>query len=778
MESVESKSLPLVSIVIPVFNGGNFLKDAIDSALAQDYPNIEVIVVNDGSTDLGVTEKIALSYGGKIKYLKKKNGGVASALNLGISSMEGDFFSWLSHDDVYLPSKISNEIYALFKSKDVRNIVVEGYRVVDKNKRYLYTVNLRDTFSELELSKGLYSVIKGGVNGCSTLIHKSHFKRVGLFDENLPTTQDYEMWFRMFQGQNIIYLESSNVLSRSHEEQGSKKAEGPHIFECNELWINIARNVTENEVKKNFGTRCNYLKELYEFLKLSSYKDAANIVKIDYLTEIGKEIFNQTNVRMLEEFYELTNFDRDKLKPWFELSRLNTDKKPSILFLLADLGTPSGLNNATLRIADCLEKDFFCVVTTEEGEGRSIRMSPPWNPTEISSDRLLIFANTLGFDYIVNSYHFYDDSLELYRIAKYYKVKTIALNHESIEFPLLKSKPMSFFWKKIDRLRLADKVVWLNSVSADFYNLFNQNGFYIPNFIEQEQNKLEPIKKDIDIISIGRFDDPMKALDAIVTIFSYVSKVKPNSTITILGKIDLKLKSRLFPNLTIGELIEKFSLKGKINFEGQVKNVNDYLRRSKVNVVTSDTEGFGLSILEASTQGVPTVCFDSFVGKDIVVNNETGFLVSKGDLKEFSKKIIELLTDRNLHNRLSENAKRIVSKFDSDDVSMRWKHMLKDDVSDPEKKKDKLDSTNVAHFLSCFRTSSSQNEKLWELERNEFKKFYEYRCQLLGLQDEILQLKKQNRDLLLSKSWRITAPLRKIMSCLSKCRKELTNRRN
>ena len=99
---------PKVSIIIPVYNGEMYIKEAIDSALAQTYKNFEVIVVNDGSSDK--TDEICKSYGSKIRYFKKENGGVSTALNLGIKKMNGEYFSWLSHDDLYLPNKIKEQI--------------------------------------------------------------------------------------------------------------------------------------------------------------------------------------------------------------------------------------------------------------------------------------------------------------------------------------------------------------------------------------------------------------------------------------------------------------------------------------------------------------------------------------------------------------------------------------------------------------------------------------------------------------------------------------------
>ena len=83
---------PKVTIIIPVYNGSDFLAEAIDAALAQTYEKCEILVINDGSSDGGASEQIALSYGNKIRYYFKENGGVSSALNFAFEKMTGEWF--------------------------------------------------------------------------------------------------------------------------------------------------------------------------------------------------------------------------------------------------------------------------------------------------------------------------------------------------------------------------------------------------------------------------------------------------------------------------------------------------------------------------------------------------------------------------------------------------------------------------------------------------------------------------------------------------------------
>ena len=216
---------PLVSIVIPVYNGSNYMREAVDSALAQTYKNIEIIIVNDGSTDN--TEEIAKSYGDKIRYFAKENGGVATALNLAIRNAKGEYISWLSHDDVYYPEKIERQIERLSGLSNDRDrdntILISNYSLIDEKSSLISSQQFHKTHAADKLNYPLYPLLNGIVHGCTLLIPKRCFEEVSYSDEHLKTTQDYDLWFRMFPKYEVIFMPDLFVKSRWHAEQGSKK---------------------------------------------------------------------------------------------------------------------------------------------------------------------------------------------------------------------------------------------------------------------------------------------------------------------------------------------------------------------------------------------------------------------------------------------------------------------------------------------------------------------------------------------------------------------------
>lgn len=234
-----------VSIVIPVFNGSNYLREAIDSALAQTYPDIEIVVVNDGSRDDGETERIALSYGDKIRYFSKKNGGVASALNMAIEKMSGDYFSWLSHDDLYCPEKVETQMRALAGMANPRAIAYGDHAVFYDNAADAEEVRL----PHVPPGQFRYFITVNNIlHGCTLLIPRAAFDECGRFNEALRTTQDYDLWFRMAEKYQFIHIPGALVKARSHAEQSSTKMKSTALEEINGLLSDFARKLSEAEL--------------------------------------------------------------------------------------------------------------------------------------------------------------------------------------------------------------------------------------------------------------------------------------------------------------------------------------------------------------------------------------------------------------------------------------------------------------------------------------------------------------------------------------------------
>lgn len=211
---------PLISIVIPVYNGSNYLSEAIDSALRQSYENKEIIVINDGSCDDGKTQQIMKNYGEKIRCFSKQNGGVATALNFGIQNMKGEYFAWLSHDDVLKPDTL--EVYVEYLQKVPQNTILYGnFDLIDETSKPYDMLNFLDMYTEEQLENSVCPVVLGCVNGCACLIHKSHFARVGMFNEGLKIAQDNDMWFRIFRGQKVKFISKLLCSKRYHSQQDS-----------------------------------------------------------------------------------------------------------------------------------------------------------------------------------------------------------------------------------------------------------------------------------------------------------------------------------------------------------------------------------------------------------------------------------------------------------------------------------------------------------------------------------------------------------------------------
>lgn len=183
--------LPKVTIIVPVYNQEKYIRECVDSILMQDYENLEIIVVDDGSTDS--TPDILKSYGSAIRYIRQANQGAAAALNHGLRLAQGELVAWLSSDDAYMPKKILKQV-AKFQEDPTLDLIYTNWIMIDGEGNKIRTVQVPYPPQErfiLEMLK--YNFI----NGSSILMRKARCVEANYFDQTLIADVDGDMWFRL-----------------------------------------------------------------------------------------------------------------------------------------------------------------------------------------------------------------------------------------------------------------------------------------------------------------------------------------------------------------------------------------------------------------------------------------------------------------------------------------------------------------------------------------------------------------------------------------------------
>ncbi len=180
-----------VTVVVPSFNCGRFIREAVDSALAQTVPPMEVIVIDDGSTDNTPEVMAAYAPDPRVRYIRQKNAGQSSARNNGIRAAQGEFIALLDADDRWKPDKLEKQLGKF--SDDSIGVVFSGSRVFDE-----HDVRSENRADESSCADMLQSLITSTTFiPSSVVVRKRCFDTCGLFDESLKKVEDREMWIRL-----------------------------------------------------------------------------------------------------------------------------------------------------------------------------------------------------------------------------------------------------------------------------------------------------------------------------------------------------------------------------------------------------------------------------------------------------------------------------------------------------------------------------------------------------------------------------------------------------
>lgn len=210
-----------VSIIIPTYNRRDMVIEAVESVLSQDYPEKEVIVVDDGSTD-DTSERLFQHFDRRITLLRQENRGVSAARNCGILASAGTFLAFLDSDDSWLPGKLSAQMkwmeahpeFAACQTEEVW--IRDGVRVNPCRHHRKHSGWIFEKLLPLCL-----------VSPSAVLVRRDVFEEVGLFDESFPACEDYDLWIRIGARHPIGLIETPLTVKRGgHADQLSRTVWG------------------------------------------------------------------------------------------------------------------------------------------------------------------------------------------------------------------------------------------------------------------------------------------------------------------------------------------------------------------------------------------------------------------------------------------------------------------------------------------------------------------------------------------------------------------------
>ena len=219
--------MPKVSVVIPSYNCELYIAETINSVLNQSHKNIELIVVDDGSTDR--TREIVASFGPQVRLIAQTNSGRCAARNLGIREAVGEYICLLDHDDYWFPDKLERQL-AEFEQHPEAGGVYSSFILWQEDDDGQFQVPSSFDLSiypdgiNADLSGWIYHkfLIDIYMLTSAAIFRTEVFEKCGVYDESLPFSEDWELWLRIARQYPLIKLRRPTTLYRQHEEQGNR----------------------------------------------------------------------------------------------------------------------------------------------------------------------------------------------------------------------------------------------------------------------------------------------------------------------------------------------------------------------------------------------------------------------------------------------------------------------------------------------------------------------------------------------------------------------------
>ena len=731
--SVESKDF-LISVIIPVYNKVGYIRECVESVLSQTYANIEIIVVNDGSTDDSIS--ILEEYSESCNYfyiINKKNSGLSSARNSGLDASNGKYVFFHDADDVLNPNSISELLHAaIIYGSDVVGGVFERDSGALIKKFYF-----NDCKMDFIKNEGLAIKYATNFSSCNKL-----FKREFLNKNELRFTpdlymQDIEFWLKvMFTSRNISQIKSVVSVYRDVPSSSSKSATDSRFKSLFDLFYKL--RYFNDEIKNKICSLVidmAYMQGAVIFFarwKLNEYMESNNIGDLEKINKVLNLIEGQSFFRyllhanngraiflillrnkMYSEAYRLSldfslltqpkdNILDGNLKSIANNSSLLINRPSIIIFCGPLVFGKGGMEKVASELANFLVSYGLEVSIGYFSRGRQkpsyfLREEIshiPWNRNKETVNDYRNKIIEARFDAAIS---FTASSQVIQVLSVFYETQTALILHEG-------SNPERIItdnWAVPRRINYNNAAIEREAVlsaATQVRMTLDEHALSLPDFIknktkafanafpmpEVKKGRSEELINRKRIINIGGMK-PNKNIFPLIDAFSllkdkfpdwevivFSAKYKSKQAVEYMDEVNIKIKEK--------ELGDVFIIRDEVD------DLDKEYSLSNIHVITSLSEGFGNCVAESMTHGVPSIGYKSCPGvRSLIQHNKNGFLVSEesGDLVNA---LDILMTSDGLRERLGDNAREIAKDaFNPNAIYQNWLNLIYHAVSSENK---------------------------------------------------------------------------------------------
>lgn len=688
-------SSPLVSFIVPVYNVEQYVVECLDSLLAQDYPNIEIVAVDDGSSDgsLKALNDYAASHS-RVTVLHQENSGAGVARNKGVAAAKGKYIWFIDPDDAIEPGAV-RELVAVAEEKKAEIVLFALARYDSEIKTLLKmsvqpqkAVELADVFAGEDVADSLYTLFSDGPSPCNKFILRSFILDRGLSFQALPRVNDLCFSYTSLAMAKRIHVVNKPYYKYRTNRKGSSqnttdKDPSPVCSAYRQLQKNLLCAGVFAKYSNSFY-RAFFNSVRYTFRQMRSVATAEKlqgILRSGEMAEIvgvklGREAFDSDKeFDDYCEFWDRKEAYRMMLSPTqsafaAEMPEFPRREGRKTLGILCGSLRPGGMERAITHLIPMFVQNGFDVVLMTRHAP-----SPVEYPLPEGCVRIVVGGNAKRqprYDMIVAAVRKY--GIDTVVIHEYYlltvrndidavhaaKAKAILHHHSVFSNMFMRNNRERALPGLIADYRTADAMITLSDTDAAFFGLMGCRTFRITNPVPEVPFYARDNAGGHTIIWTARFVDGKRPLDAVMIAERVLQQI-PDAKLVMLGDGDEKMVK------VVNDYLDaRPSLRAAVSLEGFQTDVFSYERKADVFLTTTKFDGFSLSIIEAKALGLPVVAYDMPYLETI--RPGTGAVsVPQGDVAAAADRIVQIFRDDSYRKELSRLARASYEYFASHD---------------------------------------------------------------------------------------------------------------